>query len=154
MQTLTDSVVATIAYADIEQLLAQHPQLLLAFWRATTFEVAILRERLSSAGRRSALQRVANLLCAQLERQEAIGIADPIVPIKQIDLADATGLSIVHVNRRIQTLRSLNVLSAASQAIEVVDRKQLAKIGGFEGHDLNMPKLASKWAVQIEDMPN
>ena len=151
VQALTDCLVATIDYADIDQLLVRHPTLQLALWRATMLEAAILRERLSNARRGSALQRVANLLCEQLARREAIGITDPVVPIKQVDLADAAGLSIVHINRTIQTLRSLNVLSAARQAIEVVDRKQLAKLGGFDSPYLNMPKLVSKWAVQIDD---
>ena len=60
----------------------------------------------------------------------------------------------MHVNRTIQTLRGLNVLSKASRAIEVVDRKQLAKIAEFDGRYLSMPALALKWAVQIEDTRN
>jgi len=116
----------------------------------TMLEAAILRERLSNARKGSALQRVANLLCEQLARREAIGIATPVVPITQVDLADAAALSSVHVNRTIQTLRSINVLSQASHAIEVVDRKQLASIAGFNGHYLNMTQLVSRWAVQIE----
>jgi hypothetical protein len=45
-------------------------------------------------------------------------------------------------------------LSKASRAIEVVDRKQLAKIAEFDGRYLSMPALALKWAVQIEDTRN
>lgn len=150
VQALTDCVVATIDYADIEQLLARHPRLGLALWRTTMLEAAILRERLSNARRGSALQRVANLLCEQLARREAIGITSSSVPITQMDVADAAALSIVHVNRTIQTLRSLNVLSKTSHGIEVVDRKELARIAGFDGHYLNMPQLVSKWAVQID----
>jgi hypothetical protein len=85
-----------------------------------------------------------------LTRREAIGITSSVLPITQIDVADAAALSIVHVNRTIQTLRSLNVLSKARQAIEVVDRQELARIAEFDGSYLNMPKLAPKWAVQIE----
>ena len=73
------------------------------------------------------------------------------MPITQVDVADAAALSIVHVNRTIQTLRSLNVLCKTSHAIEVIDRKQLAKIAGFDGRYLNMPQLVSGWVVQIED---
>jgi hypothetical protein len=58
-------------------------------------------------------------------------------------------LSIVHVNRTVQTLRSLNVLSKTSRTIEVADRKQLARIARFDGRYLNMPQLVSKWAVQV-----
>lgn len=151
VQALTECSVATIDYADIEQLLAQRPRLGLALWRTTMLEASILRERLSNARRGSALQRVANLLCEQLARREAIGMTGSVVPITQVDVADAAALSIVHVNRTIQTLRSLNVLSKTSHAIEVIDRKQLARIAGFDGSYLNMPQLVSGWAVQIED---
>jgi CRP-like cAMP-binding protein len=151
VQALTECLVAIIDYADIERLLTQHPGLALVLWRTTMLEAAILRERLSNARRSSALQKVANLLCEQLARREAIGIASSVVPITQVDVADAAALSIVHVNRTVQMLRSMNVLSKARQAIEVVDRKALARIAGFDGHYLNMPQLLSKWAVGIEE---
>jgi CRP-like cAMP-binding protein len=151
VQALTDCLVAIIDYADIERLLTQHSGLALALWRTTMLEAAILRERLSNARRGSALQKVANLLCEQLARREAIGITSSVVPITQVDVADAAALSIVHVNRTVQTLRGMNVLSKASHAIEVVDRKALARIAGFDGHYLNMPQLLSKWAVRIEE---
>jgi CRP-like cAMP-binding protein len=61
VQALTECLVTTIDYADIEQLLAQRPRLGLALWRTTMLEASILRERLSNARRGSALQRVANL---------------------------------------------------------------------------------------------
>jgi CRP-like cAMP-binding protein len=149
VQALTDCSIATIAYADIEQLLVQRPRVGLALWRATMLDAGILRERLLNAQRGSALERVANLLCEQLARREAIGIASPVVPITQIDIADAAALSIVHVNRTVQTLRSLNVLSTTSRTIEVADRKQLARIARFDGRYLNMPQYVSKWAVQV-----
>ena len=153
MQALTKCTVATIDYADIERVLARHPRLGLALWRTTMLEASILRERLSNARRGSALQRVANLLCEQLARCQAIGMNSPIVPITQVDVADAAALSIVHVNRTIQTLRSLNVLSKTTHEIEIIDRKQLAKIGGFDGRYLNMPQLVSGWAIQIDPSP-
>lgn len=78
-------------------------------------------------------------------------MTDPVVPITQVDVADAAALSIVHVNRTIQTLRSFNVLGRASHAIEVIDRKQLASIAGFDGRYLSTPQLVLGWAVQIED---
>src|SRR6185437_3529141 len=84
-------------------------------------------------------------------RREAIGIISPHVPITQIDVADAAGLSVVHVNRTIQALRSLNVLSKASHTIEVTDKERLARIAEFDGRYLNMPQVLSKWAVRIEE---
>jgi len=154
VQALTECSVATIEYGDLEQLLAQHARLGLALWRTTILEASILRERLSNARRGSALQSVANLICEQLARRVAIGLAGSAVPITQIDVADAAALSIVHVNRTIQRLRSLNVLHRTSHAIEVVDRKQLAKIAGFDGHYLNMPQLVSRWETRVKGAPS
>ncbi len=149
IQALTDVVAAAIDHRDMDRLLAR-PKLALAFWRATMLEAAIHRERLTNIGRRTALERVAHLLCEQLARREAVGIGSGRLPLSQIDVADATGLSVVHVNRTIQTLRSLNVLSKASH-LEVIDRNQLAKVGKFDGRYLNMPKLLSNWAVRVEE---
>jgi CRP-like cAMP-binding protein len=151
VQALADCSIATLAYTDIEQLLTRRPRVGLALWRATMLEAGILRERLLNARRGSAVQRVANLLCEQLVRREAVGIISPVVPITQIDVADAAALSIVHVNRTIQALRSMNVLSRTNHAIEVVDRKRLATIAGFDGRYLDMPQLISNWAVRIEE---
>jgi CRP-like cAMP-binding protein len=151
VQALTDCSVAIIDYRDMDRLLAQ-PKLALAFWRVTMLEAAIYRERRTNASHGTALERVASLLCEQLVRCEAVGSGGARLPISQIDVADATGLSVVHVNRTIQTLRGLYVLSEASH-LEVIDRKQLAYIAKFDGRYLNMPKLLSNWTVRVEEPP-
>ncbi len=150
IRALTDCIVAVIDHRDMDGLLSR-PTLASAFWRASMFEAAVYRERLSRTGRGTALERVAHLLCEQLARREAVGVHASRLPFSQIDLADATGLSVVHVNRTIQTLRGLKMLSKARQAIEVVDRKQLEEIAGFDGRYLNLPASASKFAVRIEE---
>ena len=149
VQALTDCTVGVIEYRDVDRLLSR-PTLASALWKASMLEAAAYRERLTSNSRGTALERVAHLLCEQLVRREAVGLDAPQLPLSQIDVADATGLSVVHVNRMIQTLRGLNVLSKARHPLEVVNRKELEKIARFEDHYLRMPNLVSKWAVQIE----
>jgi CRP-like cAMP-binding protein len=148
VQALTASVIAVIDYRDMDRLLAR-PKLAVAFWRATMLEAAIYRERLTNSSRGTALERVAHLLCEQLARRVAVGIDGGRLPISQIDVADATGLSTVHVNRTIQTLRSLDVLSKESH-LDVIDRKQLARIGMFDGGHLDTPRLLAKWTVRVD----
>ena len=144
IQALTDCTLAVIDYRDMDGFLAR-PSLASALWRASLLEAAVFREKLSSTGRGTALERVAHLLCEQLARREAVGIHTPRLPFSQIDVADAAGLSVVHVNRTIQVLRKLNVLSQARQAIEVIDRARLEQIAGFDDGYLNMPRRDSKW---------
>jgi CRP-like cAMP-binding protein len=147
---ITDCSIGIIEHKDLEQLIAQHPTLGLALWRATMLEASIFRKRLLSVGRQPALQRVAHLLCEQLARREAVGIDSATIPLTQMDLADAAGLSIVHVNRTFKELRRLNVLSKEGRAIKVVDRERLAGLASFDGNYLNMPQLLSHWQVKIE----
>jgi CRP-like cAMP-binding protein len=142
IQALTDCTVGVIDFEDMDRLLLR-PTLSLSLWRASVLEGASYRERLSNVGRGTALARVAHLLCEQLARREAVGIHGAKLPFSQIDIADATALSIGHVNRTIQLLRSLNLLSKLGSAIEVVDRNQLEKIAAFDGRYLNLPSPAA-----------
>lgn len=132
--------------------LLSRPALASACWRASMLESAFSRQWPNTKGRGTALGIVAHLLSEQLVRRETVGIFAAQLPLSQIDVADATAVPTVDVNRTIQTLRSLNVLSSATHAIEVVDRKQLFDIAGFDSHYLDMSDFISKWAMQIEKL--
>jgi CRP-like cAMP-binding protein len=150
---MTDCSIGIIEHKDLEQLIAHYPSLGLALWRATMLEASIFRKRLLNVGRQPALQRVAHLLCEQLARQEAVGINNATIPLTQVDLADAVGLSIVHVNRVFQELRRLNILKEG-RTTKVVDREQLVCLAGFDGNYLNMPELLAHWQVKVERVPS
>lgn len=147
---VTDCSIGIIEHKDLEQLIAQFPSLGLALWRASMLEASIFRKRLLNVGRQPALQRVAHLLCEQLARREAVGLTSSTIPLSQMDLADAAGLSIVHVSRTFQELRRLNILSKEGRTIKVEDREQLVRLAGFDGNYLNMPQLLSNWHVRID----
>ena len=149
---IADCSIGIIDHKDLEQLIAQYPSLGLALWRASMLEASIFRKRLLNVGRQPALQRVAHLLCEQLARREAVGLNSATIPLTQMDLADAAGLSIVHINRTFQELRRLNILSKEGRAIKVVDRERLAGLASFDGNYLNMPQLLSHWQVRIEPL--
>ena len=149
---LTECSVGTIRHEAMDQMLARHPNLGLAFWRASMLEASILRERLLNISRRAALPRVASIICEQLARLEAINIKSPVIPLTQVDLADAGGLSVVHVNRIVQDLRKLGALSKKKRTIEVASRERLAELANFDRRYLNIPDLLSGWSVQIEEL--
>lgn len=138
---LTDCLIGAIPHEDIRWIIAKYPKLRLALWRDTMVEASIFRERLLNVGHRPALPRVANLLCEQMVRLEAIGMSGAIIRVTQVDLADAANLSAVHMNRTVQDLRELGVLSRNSRAIEVVDRERLVKIARFDGRYLSIPQI-------------
>jgi hypothetical protein len=147
---ITDCSIGIIEHKDLERLLTQYPSLGLALWRASMLEASTFRKRLFTVGRQPALQRVAHLLCEQLARREAAGIDSVTIPLSQMDLADAAGLSVVHISRTFQELRRMNILSKAGRTIRVVDRERLVLLAGFDGNYLNMPQLLSHWHVKID----
>src|SRR5262249_61773595 len=147
----TDCLIGTICHDDMERSLARHPKLSLAFWRASMLEASIFRERLLNISRRAALSRVANIICEQLIRLEAININGTAIPVTQVDLADAAGLSVVHVNRIIQDMRRIGALSKERRNIEVANRERLIELANFNGRYLNVTNVLSHWKLDIEE---
>jgi CRP-like cAMP-binding protein len=147
---LTDCSIGAIRYDDMERVLSQRPHLGLAFWRASMLEASIFREGLVNMSRRAALPRIASIICEQLARLEAIGIKRDAIPLTQVHLADAGGLSVGHVNRVVRDLRRLGALSKKTRTIEVASRHRLAELAGFDGRYLNMRSLLSDWQIDIE----
>ena len=107
--TLTPVRVAPIPQAAILDWMGRHPGLARLLWRDTMVDAAVFREWVVDVGRRSARQRVAHPLCELVTRLRAAGLARDRgcgLPITQAELADATGLSAVPVNRTLQELAS------------------------------------------------
>jgi len=150
VRALTGCSIGTIEYRDLDEAIERHRTLALVIWLATMFEASILREGLTNVTQRPALQRVSHLLCEQLHRRRAIGIDSGIIPLTQIDLADAAGLSAIHMNRVLQDLRTLGVISASTGKIEVANWARLAEIANFDDRYLTMPATLSKWEVRTE----
>ena len=119
-------------------------------WQATMLEASILREGLTNVTQRPALQRISHLLCEQLHRRRAIGIDSGVIPLTEIDLADAAGLSVAHINRVFQDLRELGVISASDRTIEVVNWEHLAEMAKFDHRYLTMPAALSDWDIRTE----
>ena len=85
-------------------------------------------------GRRSASQRMAHVLCEMQVRLRAVGLADDgsyAWPIRQAELADATGLSMVHINRMLQQLRSDKLIALSGREVRILDWQELQRIGEF-----------------------
>src|SRR5262249_41213242 len=151
---LTDCSTGLVYYDDIDRVMVQHPRLAIAVWRATMLEASIIRERQLNLSRKSALPRVASLLCEQVVRLETIGSSGAVIPLTQMDLADGTGLAVADINRILRDLRKLGVLSDRGFSIEVVNRERLADIANFDGRYLDAVEPVSQWEIRIEGTVN
>jgi CRP-like cAMP-binding protein len=145
VEALSDCSIGTIDRDALEKALQRHPAIGQALWRAAMIEASVFRQQLVMA-RWPAAKRVAHLLCEQLYR---LGSGSRIVPLSQIDVADAVGLTAGHTSRTLQDLRKLGLLSE-KRCIEVVDKERLQEVAAFDSHYLDPADALSRWDVRIE----
>lgn len=122
--TLMPVVYAEIKRARFESLLAGDRSLAEAFWCETLVSSAIQREWAINLGRRVAVERVAHLFCEIFERLRPVGMVEGnscMMPVTQMDLADATGLSVVHLNRTLQELRASGLITLRERMLTIPD---------------------------------
>src|SRR5205085_8287692 len=124
IQMLTRAVVADIPREALQDLIFQRPAIGAAVIHSTLMEASILREWVVNVGRRDARARIAHILCEFAVRLEARGLASSEsfeLPMTQEQLADATGLTPVHVNRVLKGLESEGLISRKRRHIEFTD---------------------------------
>ncbi|WP_232494830.1 Crp/Fnr family transcriptional regulator [Novosphingobium kaempferiae] len=137
---ITDCTVAFIPKSLMDEITRSTPVLTRAFWRATLIDEAILRQWLVSTGRRDAKAGIAHLLCELHIRLRLVGLTnegDLALPLTQADIADATGLTPVHVNRTLRDLREGGLIGEGHR-IRLLDVPGLRKIAGFHPSYLHL----------------
>lgn len=140
---LTACHVAYIPAAQIDELTSQHSGLTKALWWSTLVDEAVLRSWVVNAGRRDAYQRIAHLMC---EMHLRLGMIGPVsdgrfdFPLTQDELADATALTPVHVNRTLQRLRNEGLIIFRSGRLTVLDMQGLRRAAGFDPSYLHITR--------------
>lgn len=135
VEMLTDGLVAVVAGQDLERLLANHPDIARAIWSETLLEGAIQREWTVNVGRRSASARLAHLLCELGVRHEQQGLSSRHafeLRLTQSDMADCAGLTAVHVNRVLRSLRESGLVRQVRGRVTIEDWAGLVRLAGFD----------------------
>lgn len=131
---LTDTKVAQIAPTRINAL-TENPRINLALNWATLADEGTLREWLVNIGQRPADQRLAHLICELHVRLLAVGFADEAgleLPLTQVQLADMTAMSPVHVNRTLTALKTADLIQISGRYVTLPDFERLAEFAGFD----------------------
>jgi CRP-like cAMP-binding protein len=140
IMTLTKASVASLPRAEMEVLIQANPNLTQAFWWSQLVDQSILRSWIASMGRRKSVERVAHLMCELYIRMRNIGLASDDeckMPLTQLVLADALGLTPVHVNRVLRVLKKAEVMELSHGSLKIIDSVKLAEIAGFDGNYLH-----------------
>jgi len=139
-EALTDSVVSSVDASRMLQTFSEFPRLGTAILWAASRDEAMVVEHLVSVGRRDASERTAHFFMELAERLNLIGQATQAefdCPLNQYVLADALGLSAIHVNRVLRQLRERDLLTVQRGKVKIHDVKGLRKLSGFRGGYLN-----------------
>jgi CRP-like cAMP-binding protein len=140
---LTRCRVAYIPSAELDALTSDHNGLTKALWWASLVDEGVLREWILNVGRRHAYERIAHILCEMHARMKIVGLADNdrlVLPLTQEELADATGLTPVHVNRTLQRLRGDKLIEIGQGMLNVHDVAALREVAGFDGNYLHIKR--------------
>jgi CRP-like cAMP-binding protein len=142
VQMLTAGKVAMIPRDAIKAIAAERAGVARAMWIDTLVDASVFREWLANVGRRDARTRIAHLLCEFSLRLKVAGIGEQSnydLPMTQEQLADATGLTSVHVNRTIRALEADGLIERTSaRSITIGDWRNLAYIGDFDSGYLHL----------------
>lgn len=142
VETLTEADLVWVRRAEIERLMQEVPSLADALWRDTLIDASIYREWILNLGRRNARAQIAHLLCELATRRSwaDIGETDRFeLPMTQEHIADATGMTVVHVNRTLRALTEEGAIERDSREVHVRDWGRLETIADFDPAYLHPP---------------
>jgi CRP-like cAMP-binding protein len=139
--------VIEIAPGELEQVRAGHRNLAQALRMDDLVKISIQREWTLNVGQRTAYERLSHILCELFLRMEMVGLAEGKsceFPLTQLDLADATGLTAVHVNRTLQELRKDGLIELHSRTLTIPDLEALRNAGLFNTNYLHLDRTGGQ----------
>jgi CRP-like cAMP-binding protein len=138
---ITRVTYAQIAPETMEQIIAERPRVAQALLWHELVNTSIQREWVLNVGQRTAAERIANLLVELFFRLRAVGLTNGDscdFPIAQTDIADATGLTAVHVNRTLQELRREDLIDLQRRVLRIPDLRRLMHMAMFNPNYLHL----------------
>jgi CRP-like cAMP-binding protein len=133
--TLVPTRIAAIPHGAMCSLIDRNPRIAHLLWRDSLIDAAIFRQWMVGIGRRTAYARIAHMICEFVQRMKAVGLSDGKtcqLPITQSDIADALGLTNVHVNRTVAELKLSGLMAWERGLLTIRDWDGLQKAGEFD----------------------
>jgi CRP-like cAMP-binding protein len=134
VQALTELKVVGVEREALQSLALDRPAVGRSMWIDALVDSSIYREWVINVGRRDARARICHLLCEVSLRMKAAGYASEHgfeLPLTQEQIADAVGLTPVHVNRTLKSLVNDGVVQRDKRYISFGDWDAVAAVGDF-----------------------
>ncbi len=127
IEALSESTVASLGHTEALALAAQDPNVSLRFMWQLAEDERRLHNSVTMLGRGTALERISTVLLDLQARLVQFGKETAPISIRQQDLADYAGLTLVHVNRTLRALREEGALDTGTGEIIIRDLAALHK---------------------------
>lgn len=140
--SFSSAVIAPVSAAAYEEFLEAYPRVARAFLWARLVELSTAERWIVGLGVLSACQRLAHLFCELHVRLDAVGLVSNLsysLPLTQEDLADVLGLSSVHMNRIVQSLRDEGVITFRERTLTITNLQRLRELADFCPGYLHLP---------------
>jgi CRP-like cAMP-binding protein len=127
----------------MDTVTAAHPRITQALWWHELVAMAVQREWTLNVGQRTAIERIAHLLVELFLRLKTVGLTrrnSCDFPMTQTDLAEATGLTAVHVNRTLQQLRRDGLIRLERKELTIPDLDRLMDLAMFNPNYLHLDR--------------
>ncbi len=136
VQSLTSVSLCIFDKEKFRDLLGRKPEYEWELLKYSASRQALSDERLSDLGRRTAKERIARLALVLHDRLAGRGMVNggsfPF-PLRQEHIADALGLTKVHVSRTLQGLRHEGLLEINRQTATILDLRGLRELTDYSG---------------------
>lgn len=140
IQAVTPAKVALIPRTNMDALMDGYVNIARAMYISQLVDEGTLRSWIVSMGRRSSIERVAHLMCELYLRAAPPGEVDHgdvALPLSQVVLADALGMTPVHINRVLKELRASGAMEIKRRSLIILDPVRLVGIAGFDHNYLH-----------------
>lgn len=140
VEATTNMTLCVFARSEIWSLFKHQPERAYDLTWVAAQEEHFLGETLATVGQRNGAERIAWGLLKIYLKGEQLGMAKDGVmklPYKQGEIADALGLSLVHTNRTLKSLREKQIAAWQNDVLTIWDMDGLAQIAST---DLERPK--------------
>ncbi|MAC12082.1 MAG: transcriptional regulator [Sphingorhabdus sp.] len=141
VRAVEDARLCIVPRRRMGELFARQPRLASLFYSLGMLEVADLNDRLRALGRTDGKARLAQLFLSIAERLRVLEGRDTKVmhvPLTQSDLADAVGLTAIHVNRLLKEMTREGLIKRTRREIELCDEDQLRRISQYRDRHFDM----------------
>jgi len=143
--SLTETVLCAFPTKSMPELLRKNLSVASSLTAINARDMGICHSRLLTIGQQSAIERIAFFCCELFYRLRVIynhkDDCENQFPMSQEDIGDATGLTKIHVNRTLKTLREDKLLQISGKNMKILDLDGLCRLGNFDPSSVHIHHL-------------